>query len=384
MAQGTRPAKERSQSRPAVMMSANSFWNIANFRSGLVRALADEGYEIVIAAPGADAAWAGKHGAKAVEISVDRPGLNPLKDAKLLISYWRLFDRFGTEYFLGFTAKPNIYGALAARMSGVRSLANVSGLGTAFMSQGWLSRFVSFLYKLAFRKSEIVFFQNPDDRDLFVTQGIVRASQARVLPGSGVDLAHFSPRPGRGDGVLRFLFIGRLLADKGVRELVDAARLLKLEEPRWRFQLLGPIDEENRSGIKGKELQLWLDQGLVEHLGDVEDVRPHIAAASAVVLPSYREGLPRSLLEAAAMARPLIATNVPGNRQIVEHGVNGLLCDVRNAASLAAAMKQIGAMSEDERVDMGQAGRALVERAYSEDLVIDAYLDALAQLQSQT
>ncbi len=381
MGQGLGSATGQHALRPTVMISANSFWNIANFRKGLISALVAEGYRPVIAVPGAEAAWAREQGAEAVEIVVDRSGLNPLMDAGLLLSYWRLFRGTGAEFFLGFTAKPNIYGALAARLSGVHSLPNVSGLGTAFMSEGLLSRFVSFLYKQAFRKSPIVFFQNPDDRDLFVNRGIVQSRQARLLPGSGIDLAHFSPRPGPEGGPC-FLFIGRLLGDKGVREFVAAAGLLKREQPGWRFQLLGSIDEGNRSGVKAEELQHWLDQGLVEHLGHADDVRPHIAAATAVVLPSYREGLPRSLLEAAAMARPLVATDVPGNRQIVEHGVNGQLCEARNALSLAEAMKHVGLTGESERIEMGLAGRALVERTYGEERVIKAYLDALAQLRS--
>ena len=383
MGQVARRAEEQSAPRPVILMSANSFWNIVNFRAGLVKALADGGYKVVIAAPGANTDWASDNSVEAVDIAVDRSGFNPFKDAKLLLGYGRLFDRFGADFYLGFTAKPNIYGALAARIAGVASLPNVSGLGTAFMGDGWLYRFVARLYKLAFRKSKIVFFQNTEDRDLFVRLGIVGPSQSRLLPGSGINLAHFFPRPHLDDGEVRFLFIGRLLGDKGVREFVDAARLLRLEQPRWRFQLLGEIDEENRSSIIAEELQSWQDQGLVEHLGHVQDVRPHIAAASAVVLPSYREGLPRSLLEAAAMARPLIATNVPGNRQIVEHGVNGVLCDVRSATALATAMKQIGQMSEGDRVEMGKAGRSLVEREYGEKLVIRAYLDALAQLRSK-
>ncbi len=382
MGQGKGSIGKRQASRPAVMMCANSFWNIANFRSGLIRALVAEGYRVIIAAPRADTEWAREQGAEAVDIAVDRSGLNPLRDAALFLNYRRLFGRFGPAFFLGFTAKPNIYGALAARLAGVRSLPNVSGLGTAFMSEGLLSRFVSFLYRQAFRKSEIVFFQNPDDRDLFVARAIVEPRQAWLLPGSGIDLEHFLPRPWPADGGLCFLFIGRLLGDKGVREFVEAARLLRLEQPGWRFQLLGSIDEGNRSGIKAEELQVWLDQGLVEHIGHADDVRPHIAVAAAVVLPSYREGLPRSLLEAAAMARPLIATDVPGNRQVVEHGVNGLLCAPRDATSLAGAMKQIGMMTEEQRTEMGLASRSLVERAFGEERVIEAYLGALAQLQS--
>jgi glycosyltransferase involved in cell wall biosynthesis len=317
---------------------------------------------------------------RTAEIRIDRSGLNPLRDARLFLDYLRLFHRYAPDFYLCYTAKPNIYGSLASRLAGVRSLPNVSGLGTAFISDGLLSRFVGLLYRFAFRGCPVVFFQNPEDVDLFVARNIIRPGQARLLPGSGVDLAHFKPVPPPDDDQLRFLFIGRLLGDKGVREFVDAARLVKREWPEWRFQLLGALDQGNRSGIGADELTHWIQEGVIEHLDHCDDVRPHIAAATAVVLPSYREGLPRSLLEAAAMARPLIASDVPGNRQLVEHGVNGLLCEVRNAQSLADAVRQVGAMGASERAKMGKAGRALAERDYGEEKVITAYLEAMAQL----
>lgn len=372
---------DRAGLSKTVLLSANSFWNIVNFRGRLVEALVNARYSVHIAAPGADVEWAHARGAEAHDIAIDRSGLNPITDAALCLEYWKLFRRTRPGYFLGFTAKPNIYGSLAARLAGVKSLPNVSGLGTAFMGNGPLSRFVALLYRLAFRHCPIVFFQNPDDRDLFAARKIIRPGQARLLPGSGIDLVRFAAEPmPPDDGELRFLFIGRLLGDKGVREFVEAACQLRAERPRWRFQLLGDVDPGNRTGIGGGEVRRWVDNGLIEHLGHAEDIRPVIASATAVVLPSYREGLPRSLLEGAAMARPLIATDVPGNRQLVEHGVNGLLCKVRDAQSLAEAMRQLGSMAPDRRAHMGQAGRALVEREYGVERVVGAYLDALAQL----
>jgi glycosyltransferase involved in cell wall biosynthesis len=380
MGRSTRPVDDRKASRPAVIISANSFWNIVNFRTPLVITLVDEGYRVIILAPGPDTGWARAHGAEVVGITMDRSGLNPIVDARLFIDYLRAFRRFCPDFYLSYTAKPNIYGSLAARVAGVGILPNVSGLGTAFIRDGLLSRFVGLLYRLAFRNCPIVFFQNPDDCDLFVTRKIVKQGQARLLPGSGIDLSFFKPIRLADDGQLRFLFIGRLLGDKGVREFVEAARLLKREHPDWRFQLLGSLDDGNRSGIGADELAQWIEQGLVEHLGQADDVRPHVAAATAIVLPSYREGLPRSLLEAAAMARPLIASDVPGNRQLVENGVNGLLCEVRDPQSLADAMLQLGTMDANRRAEMGRAGRALVERSYGVEKVIAAYLEAIAQL----
>ena len=366
--------------RRRIIVSANSFWNIKNFRSALVRALAREGWEIVVAAPGIESRWAAEYGAEAVELRIDRSGMNPFRDFMLLTNYHRLMRIFRPEYLLGFTAKPNIYGSIAARFSGVTSLPNISGLGTAFINPGPLSALVGLLYRLALARCPIAFFQTADDRDLFIRRRIVRPEQAALLPGSGVDLERFKPIPNPRAEAICFLFVGRVLADKGVREFVEAARLLRSQHPDWAFQILGPIDGDNRSGISEGELDRWVDEGLIEYLGQADDVRPYVAAATAVVLPSYREGLPRSLLEAAAMARPLVASDVPGNRRIVDHGVNGLRCDARSHESLAGAMREIGLMDWDKREKMGASGRAIVEREFGEEQVIRAYLDALAQL----
>ena len=364
-----------------LLLSANSFWNIVNFRGQLVEALVNAGYPVRIAAPDIDPMWAEARGVETFDILVDRSGLNPVRDGVLWLDYVRLFRRTKPQFYLGFTAKPNIYGSLAAQITGVASLPNVSGLGTAFMSSGPLAGFVSLLYRLAFRRCPIVFFQNPDDRDLFVARNIVEPSQARLLPGSGIDLARYVPAPMPADhNQMTFLFIGRLLGDKGVREFVEVARELRGEHPGWRFQLLGDIDPGNRTGIVAEQIRQWVSDGLIEHLGHADDVRPFIAGATAVVLPSYREGLPRSLLEGAAMARPLIASDVPGNRQLVEHGVNGLLCAARDAKSLAEVMRQLGSIAPERRAQMGLAGRGLVEREYGVERVVGAYLDALTQL----
>ena len=364
-----------------LLLSANSFWNIVNFRGQLIEALVNAGYPVRIAAPDIDPMWAEARGVETFDILVDRSGLNPVRDGVLWLDYVRLFRRTRPQFYLGFTAKPNIYGSLAAQITGVASLPNVSGLGTAFMSSGPLADFVSLLYRLAFRRCPIVFFQNPDDRDLFVARNIVEPSQARLLPGSGIDLARYVPAPMPADhNQMTFLFIGRLLGDKGVREFVEAARELRGEHPGWRFQLLGDIDPGNRTGIVAEQIRQWVSDGLIEHLGHADDVRPFIAGATAVVLPSYREGLPRSLLEGAAMARPLIASDVPGNRQLVEHGVNGLLCAARDAKSLAEVMRQLGSIAPERRAQMGLAGRGLVEREYGVERVVGAYLDALTQL----
>lgn len=216
--------------RRTIVLSANSDWNIANFRGGLIAALRGAGYEPIVIAPqdrNADSRMRAFDVAR-IAVRIERSGLNPLADLRLLATYRRLLHRLQPAAYLGFTIKPNIYGSLAAASLGIPSIPNVSGLGTAFMQDGALQRIVSLLYRIGFRRAPVVFFQNDEDRRLFVERRIVRSDQARVLPGSGVDLERFSPAP-QPSGPTTFLLIARLLRDKGVVEFVDAARRLRAE-----------------------------------------------------------------------------------------------------------------------------------------------------------
>lgn len=367
--------------RAVIAVSINACWNFVNFRAGLIAALRKEGYEVVAIAP-ADAAseeLAGL-GVSHLPIAMDVSGHSPARDLTLMWRYYQLLRQLRPDAYLGYTAKPNIYGSLAAQALGIPVINNVSGLGTAFIRGGFLGRLVSNLYRVAFRRSRIVFFQNADDRGLFVSRRLVRPAAARLLPGSGIDLCRFQPVPlpsqGR-DAV--FLLVGRMLWDKGIGEYVEAARLLRRTHPTARFQILGFLKAQNATAVPAEQVTAWQREGVIEFLGDSPDVRPFIAAADCVVLPSYREGLPRSLLEAAAMARPLVATDVPGCRDVVQHGVNGYLCTVRDASSLAEAMERVLALEPSAREAMGNRGRALVEARFDERLVIESYLQAVAE-----
>lgn len=316
-----------------------------------------------------------------IPIRIERSGLNPVADLGLIARYRDLLKELNPGAYLGYTIKPNVYGSYAAGSLGIPAIPNVSGLGTAFIRRGLLQQVVTRLYGVGFRRAPVVFFQNAEDRQLFVDRKIVTPEQTRVLPGSGVDLDRFAPAPVT-DGAPTFLLVGRLLHDKGVGEFVEAARLLRTDVPDAHFQLLGPIDEGNRTAVRRAELGRWVAEGVVEYLGTTDDVRPFIVGATAVVLPSYREGLPRSLLEAAAMERPLIATDVPGCRDVVEDGVNGYLCAVRDPSSLAAAMRKLAGLSAGKRASMGREGRRRVEERFGEEFVIHAYLEVLAGLNS--
>jgi glycosyltransferase involved in cell wall biosynthesis len=291
------------------------------------------------------------------------------------------------------TAKPNVYGSLAGRWLGVPVVNNIAGLGSVFIKGGWLACVLSSLYRLALIRAQRVFFQNPDDYRQFVDVGLVRAEQCAELPGSGVDLQRFQPGPlpslqrtnagsGQSSNDRRFVFllVSRLLKDKGVQEFAEAARLLKSSYPWAEFALLGFKDAQNPNAVAEEQLASWQEKGWVTYWGSSADVRESLALADSVVLPSYREGTPRTLLEAAAMGRPLVATDVPGCREVVRHGFNGLLCQPRDSQDLADQMQAILQMPPEQLAQMGQASRQWVEEWFDEQLVIDAYLKVLDEL----
>jgi glycosyltransferase involved in cell wall biosynthesis len=361
-----------------VVISINAAWNIFNFRRGLIRALLGAGYRVVALAPpdGYEQRLI-EIGAEFLPLPMDAGGTSPVRDALLLIRYLRRLRQLRPAVFLGYTAKPNVFGSLAAHALGIPVINNIAGLGTAVLARGRLAAILLRLYRFALRRSRTVFFQNADDLGEFVGAGIVRPEQARRLPGSGVDLSHFCAAMPSATDRPTFLLIARLLRDKGVIEYVEAARIVRRKCPAARFQLLGFLGVANPTAISRDELENWVTDGLIEYLGDTDDVRPAIAAADCVVLPSYREGVPRSLLEAAAMARPLIASDVPGCRDVVRAGINGFLHPARNAEALADTMLEFIALSDASRATLGHESRALAEREFDERLVIAAYLRAI-------
>ncbi|MHA7887777.1 glycosyltransferase family 4 protein [Roseicyclus sp.] len=365
-----------------ILISVNAMWNIWNFRRPLVEALIADGHRVTVLAPRDDTAsrleGLGCH-VRHLEMSVK--GLNPLADFGLLVRLRRIFREMKPDVVLSFTIKNNLFGALAAKTVGLPFLPNVTGLGTAFLAGGALEKVAVSLYKTAFRGLPVVFFQNDEDRDLFLERGLVSKGQARLLPGSGIDLQRFAPAPypESGNGTV-FLMIARLLRDKGVIEYVEAARRVRAHHPAARFQLLGAASAENRTAIDRETVRQWEEEGVISYLGTVDDVRPVIAAAHCVVLPSYREGAPRTLIEAAAMARPVIATDVPGCRAVVEAGKTGFLCEVRSAESLASACERFLDLDRTGQAGLGQSGRARMERDYDQRIVVDAYRSAIKDL----
>lgn len=344
----------------------------------LVKALQDAGYRVAVAArdDGHSAALSDA-GVEFHPLPMRPTGLSPLDDAALLARYVRLMRRLRPAAYLGFTAKPNIYGSIAARLCDVPAINNLTGLGTTFIHGGLLGSIVAELYRLALRRSKAVFFHNPDDRDLFVGRGLASSDQAAVIPGSGIDLDAFAAAPpADGDHAPVFLFVGRLLWEKGVGEFVEAARAVKRDHPEARFRLAGALAEDRR-GVPARQLRQWQSEGLIDYLGACSDIRPCIAEVDCVVLPSWREGLPRVLLEAAAMGRPLIASDAPGCRHAVVDGITGFLSKVRSSRSLADCITRMIELPPGERRAMGLRARAHAEEHFGVERVCSAYLSVL-------
>lgn len=360
-----------------IVIALNTAWNLVNFRAGLIRALVAEGYEVVAVAPNDEyASRLAELGCRFVALPMDNKGTHPGRDLLLFFRFLNLLRCEHPDVFLGYTIKPNVYGSLAAHALGIPVVNNIAGLGTAFIRNNWLTRLVRLLYKTAFSRSHHVFFQNNEDLQMFVEQGLIPADKVSRLPGSGVDLGvfHYVPMLSLENRPFCFLLVARLLWDKGVGEYVEAARMVRRKYPSTTFQLLGFLDVKNQTAVSSAQMDDWVDEGVVEYLGVADDVKPYLAAADCVVLPSYREGVPRSLLEAAAIGRPIVTTDAVGCRDAVDDGVNGLLCCVGDASDLAEKMQLIVEMSPSERELMGNAGRKKMELEFDEKIVIDRYL----------
>ena len=366
-----------------VVIALNTAWNLLNFRAGLIKAMLADGHEVVAVAPHDEYADRVRAlGCRFVALPMDNQGTNPVRDAVLWWRYRRLLKTLRPDVFLGFTVKPNVYGSLAARSLGIAVVNNIAGLGSVFNKNNWLTALVRRLYRLALSGSAKVFFQNQDDLDAFVAQGLVNPMVVGLLPGSGVDLEKFKPQNLiRNDQKVKLLLVARMLWEKGVGEYVQAASELKIDHPNAEFSLLGFLDVKNPHAISREQMDAWVKSSAINYLGVSDDVASVMNEYDVIVLPSkYREGTPRSLLEAAAMGKPIVTTNTSGCRDVVDDGISGYLCAPGDAQDLSRAMGQLLALTPDERQAMGQQGRLKMERSYDERLVVNQYLAALAKL----
>jgi len=366
-----------------VAITLNTSWNIYNFRMSLIQALLKDGHDVVAIAPHDEyTSKLIKAGCDFEDVTMDSRGASPIRDTALTFELYNIYKRVKPDIILHYTIKPNIYGTLAASLLGIPVINNVSGLGTIFLNDDWISKIALSLYRFSFKFPKKVFFQNHEDYQLFMDKKLIQRNLCEVIPGSGIDLNQFKPRPTKekGEGeAFEFLMISRLIIDKGIREYVAAAAILQERGMNAKFNLLGKLDELHSRGISSEELNDWIEEGYINYLGSTDDVRPYIEKADCVVLPSYREGTPRTLLEAAACAKPIVASNVPGCNNVVDHRLNGILCKVKDEEDLALKMKEMYYTAPDVRNEMGLRGRQIVERRFDHNLVIERYLKAINQ-----
>lgn len=342
-----------------------------------MKAIVDAGYDVFISEPDDDERlmYFEEIGCHIIRTDFNRRGMNPVADFKLMLNYRKIIKQLRPAAVLSYTIKPNIYGGMACRLTKTPQLANVTGLGDAVENGGWLQKLTITLYKIGLGKAQKVFFQNKSNREYCIKCGIADDG-SMLLPGSGVNLIHhaYQEYP-KDEGKIRFLFIGRLLKDKGIEEFFEAAKAIKSKYPNTEFLILGPVEGPYR-----QQLQELVDCGIIKHLGTTSDVRPFIGSVECTIMPSYHEGMSNVNLESAANGRPVITTSVPGCQETVDDGLTGYLVEARNAYSLISAVERFINLPYCQKVLMGKNAREKVERVFDRQIVVDAYLKELDKI----
>jgi len=358
-----------------IVLSSNTSFSLYNFRLPLMRELKKLGYRVVAVSP-KESDYA-EFLAKEFEFypirHLDRKGTNPIKDFLLFLEYLRLYKKLKPELVINFTIKPNIYSSIACGLLGIPSISVVTGLGYAFIKEFWLTKLVKSLYKIAFSFNKYIIFLNREDKEFLKH---LAGEKAYLIESEGIDTNFFSPEQCQSieKNEFTFLFVGRLLKDKGVYELVKAFEHLKQDYPRVKLVIVGDVDKGNPASLKEEELLSWKEQGLLKWFGFQKDVRPFYCMADCVVLPSYyREGIPRVLLEAMAMGKPIITTNSPGCKNVCLDGINGFLVQPKDIENLYLVMKRTIELAPEILKKMGQKGREIVEEKYEISKIISQY-----------
>lgn len=311
---------------------------------------------------------------KIFKSSLNRRGVNPIKDFRLIIQYWNVFRKERPNTIITYTIKPNIYGGIVCRLLKIPYVSNITGLGTAFQKQGFLKKIVTFLYKLGLKKADVVFFENVENLNIFLDYNIIKKEQSYLLNGAGVNLKKYqSAEYPKMNDVTKFLFIGRVMQEKGINELLKAMNRLNNERAHCILDILGDYEEDFSTIIKEYEKCGWLF-----YHGHIEDVRPFIERCHCFVLPSWHEGMANTNLECAAMGRPIITSNIHGCKEAVIENVSGYLCEKQNEDSLYQMMKKFMTLSYDERKAMGIAGREHMVEMFDKRKVIEETINKLS------
>lgn len=355
-----------------VLILANSSSGLYDFRNELMANIMQRAHLMASVPEGEKVEDIAQMGCKVILTEIDRRGINPATDLKLFRTYRRMLKTEKPDLVITYTIKPNIYGGLACRLAKVPYAVNITGLGTTFQNDGWLRRLVTILYRTALKKAKVVFFENAVNRDIFVSEKIVPEEKSHLLNGAGVNLQRYPFVPYPQDGPVRFLFMGRVMKEKGIDELFGAMERLHREGVDCTLDVLGYYEENYAEIIRQYEEQGWL-----RYHGYQSDVHPFIEKAHCFVLPSWHEGMANTNLECAAMGRPLITSNIPGCREAVVEGKSGLLCSPKDTDSLYEQLRRFLMLSPEERSAMGKVGRAHMEAVFDKNKVVEQTVKAL-------
>lgn len=364
-----------------IAIVANTTWNIFNFRLNVIAELVKRGHQVIVIAP-VDEYMEYKEKfptVRHVALRVlDRDGKNPFRDFILIEELRRKYKRLKPDLVLHYTHKPNIYGAIAAHINNISSIAVITGLGYAFIHTGWINRITQSLYKLTSKYHNKFIFENNDDLQLFIDNKLISSEKGVSVKGCGVDTNYFQPSEnGIYEDKIVFTFIGRLLYDKGIMEFIEAAKAILARHISVEFWVIGEFDEGNPSTINKDKFVEWVNKGIIVYHGFVRDVRPFIRKSNCIVLPSVREGMPRIVLEGMAMGKPIITTRTAGCRETVEEGVNGFLVDVKDSEELTSSIEKFIQLSEEERAKMGIEGRKKAETIFNDEIIAKQLCDII-------
>ncbi len=357
----------------------NTAWNIYNFRRGIANSFLKKGHKVLAIAPRDEyVEKLEKMGCTYIELPMKGVGINPFGDLQLMYRLLRIVQKTSPDVLLTYTVKPNIYGTLVAKLCRRPIICNISGLGTVFIKKTLVSWIAIFLYRISVRYAEHVFFQNDEDQALF-TAHVKLQGNTSLLNGSGIDVSAFEPIPSQNQSPV-FLMIGRPMIEKGIYEYVGAATMLKQAHPECQFLLIGRWDKGDKRSVSEREMNDWQQEGIIQYLGTTEDISTVIAQVDVVVLASYREGTPRTLLEGGAMGKVLVATDVPGCRHVVTEGYNGFLCEAQSSESLAQAMRRYLALSPEARQQFSENSRSRIVEKFDEESIISSYTQVVSSL----
>ncbi len=359
-----------------ILVLTNNIGGLHSFRKEVMKAIVDCGYEVYISEPDDDerVKYFEEIGCHIIKTEFNRRGMNPIADLCLMLRYRKIIMLLAPKAVLTYTIKPNVYGGLACRLTGTPQLANVTGLGDALENGGWLQKLTVFLYKTGISKAKRVFFQNATNREYCIKHGIADENSV-LLPGSGVNLNYHVCQKYPADGVIKFLFISRMLKDKGAEEFFEAAQLLKEKYCNTEFQVLWPLE-----GPLQNKMNELAEKGVIINLGSTTDVRPYLKEVHCTIMPSYHEGMSNVNLESAANGRPVITTNVPGCRETVDDGKTGFLVEARSTQSLMEAVERFLVLTYNQKATMGQNAREKVEKEFDRQIVVNAYLKEIESL----